>query len=90
MKKETLEEVIFKKYPRSISEKDSELRNAFIEGAKWQQERSYSEEDIKTVFFSAIKVTGEGWNGEYANGNNPNVESIFNSDYIECLKQFKN
>ena len=55
-----------------------------------KQERMYSEEDIKTVFFSAIKVTGEGWNGEYANGNNPNVESIFNSDYIECLKQFKN
>ncbi len=25
-------------------------RNAFIKGAKWQQERSYSEEDLKIAF----------------------------------------
>lgn len=54
-----------------------------------QTERMYSEEDMRIAFFSAIKITGEGWNGEYANGNNPNVESKFNSDYIEWFEQFK-
>jgi hypothetical protein len=46
----TAEELAFEKYPRSLSEKDSELRNTFLEGlelgAKWQAERMYSEEDM--------------------------------------------
>jgi hypothetical protein len=46
-KKETLEKTAFKKYPRSMSEKDSELRNIFSEGlelgAKLEQQRMYSE-----------------------------------------------
>ena len=62
---------------------------SFEAGAKWQQERMYSEEDMRTAFFSAIKITAEGWNGEYADGNNPNVESKFNSDYIEWFEQYK-
>jgi hypothetical protein len=44
MKQESLEEVAFKKYPRSMSEKESELRNVFLEGLelgyKLAQERS--------------------------------------------------
>ena len=81
---ETLQEAAEKYWSKQPYNED-----AFIEGAKWQQERMYSEEDMRTAFFSAIKITGEGWNGEYANGNNPNVESKFNSDYIEWFEQFK-
>jgi hypothetical protein len=47
-----LEKTAFKKYPRSMSEKDSELRNIFLEGLefgiKYQQEQDkkmYSEQD---------------------------------------------
>ena len=81
---EAAKEYIIKKY-----QKGTYLGKLFIAGAKWQEERMYSEEDMRTAFFSAIKITGEGWNGEYANGNNPNVESKFNSDYIEWFEQFK-
>ena len=72
-KQETLEEVIFKKYPRSISEEDSELRNAFIEVAKWQQERMYSEEEVIAILenfsstFDLITITPKQWFEQFKN-----------------------
>jgi len=62
-------------------------------GAKWQQEQDknkFSEEDLRTAYFSGIKTTGEGWNGEYANGNNPSIEEEFQEGFQEWLRQFKN
>ena len=44
MKQETLEEAAERYYEDEVS------INAFINGAKWQQERSYSEEDLKEAF----------------------------------------
>ena len=45
MKKERLEEASWKHNP--LKKLDGEfLRHAFKEGAKWQQERSYSEEEV--------------------------------------------
>lgn len=46
--KETLEEVAERKYGNCIYSFDQV--DAFVEGAKWQQERSYSEEDMKSAF----------------------------------------
>jgi hypothetical protein len=57
---------------------------------KHKQERSYSEGDLREAYFSAIKSTGEGWNGEYANGNNPNIEEKFTEGFEEWFEQFKN
>ena len=51
MNKETLEEVALKLYPE---EWDWREREIFIEGAKWQQERMYSEEDMGKAYF-------QGW-----------------------------
>ena len=55
----TAEELAFEKYPRSLSEKDSELRNTFLEGlelgAKWQAERMYSEEDMMKAYYQGHK-----------------------------------
>ena len=65
----------------------------WCKGVKWQQEQDknkYSEEDLKTAYFSGIKTTGEGWNGEYANGNNPSIEEEFQEGFQEWLRQFKN
>jgi hypothetical protein len=45
MKQETFEEVAKLKYGATIY--GLERVNAFVEGAKWQQENSYSEEDMK-------------------------------------------
>ena len=56
---------------------------------KHKQERSYSEGDLREAYFSAIKSTGEGWNGEYANGNNPNIEEKFTEGFEEWFEQFK-
>ena len=57
---------------------------------KPKEERMYSEEDLKEAYFSAIKSTGEGWNGEYANGNNPNIEEKFTEGFEEWFETFKN
>lgn len=47
MKKETLIDNIEKYFENNRFEKLT-----FIDGAKWQQERSYSEEDLRNAFFS--------------------------------------
>ena len=87
-KQETLEEASWKYNP--LKKLDGEfIRHAFKEGAKWQQERMYSEEDMKLAYFSAIQSTGEGWNGEYAEGNNPNIEDKFSEEFKEWFEQFK-
>ena len=46
MRKETIEEVANKYVPQS---KKWTIRDIFIDGAKWQQERSYSEEEVLTI-----------------------------------------
>ena len=46
-KKETLEEAAERLYPGVDRQVD---RMLFINGAKWQQERSYSEEDLREAF----------------------------------------
>ena len=45
MKQETLEEAAERYWAKQPYNED-----AFMEGAKWQQERSYSEEDMKLSF----------------------------------------
>ena len=47
----------------------------------FQQAHIMHKQEIEDAFFGGIKSTGEGWNGEYANGNNPNVETVFKRDY---------
>jgi len=56
----TLEEVAERLYPvietndyMDWYDKNYDIRNSFIKGAKWQQERSYSEEDMRNAFDSA-------------------------------------
>jgi hypothetical protein len=44
--------------------------------------------DIRKAFLNGIAITGEGANGEYCNGNNPDIEYEFgqNADiYIESI-----
>jgi hypothetical protein len=86
-KQETLEEAAKRIYGSDVS-KDVEYY-AFILGAKWQAERMYSEEDLREAYLSAIKTTGEGWNGEYAEGNDPNIEEKFSEGFTQWFEQFK-
>jgi hypothetical protein len=50
MKQETLEEAAKRIYGSDVS-KDVEYY-AFLNGAKWQQERMYSEEDMREAFIA--------------------------------------
>jgi hypothetical protein len=69
------------------------LVTGFLEGVKSDVARDYwfekFEEDLKTAYFSGIKTTGEGWNGEYANGNNPSIEEEFQEGFQEWFEQYK-
>ena len=53
------------------------------------EERMYSEEDMREAYFTAIKSTGEGWNGEYAGGNHPNIEKTFKEGFEIFIEQYK-
>ena len=94
-KQETLEEAARKyaeylSYPNLLnSEREKLAVEDFIAGAKWQAERMYSEEDLREAYLSAIKTTGEGWNGEYAEGNDPNIEEKFSEGFTQWFEQFK-
>ena len=46
-------------------------------------------EEIENAFFGGVKSTGEGWNGEYANGNNPDIKKEFTEGFEEWFEQFK-
>ena len=86
--KETLEEIAANLADPNVCKTEN-----WIAGAKWQQEQDknkYSDEDLRTAYFSGIKTTGEGWNGEYANGNNPSIEEEFQEGFQEWLRQFRN
>ena len=67
MKQETPEEAAERIYPMVSNEYlwhvPIETRKIFIEGAKWQQERSYSEEDLKEGYEFAIENVQFGRNG---------------------------
>ena len=66
MDKETIEEAKFKSYKEYWNEYHTQLvksnfLNGFEEGAKWQQERSYSEEDMRRAY-SIGWITRERFN----------------------------
>ena len=49
MNKETLEEAAERIYDDNLFEYQK-YRNGFIQGAKWQVERMYSEEEVRNLF----------------------------------------
>jgi hypothetical protein len=57
-KQETLEEAAEKHFLNSPDAYgiNEECRNSFIEGAKWQQERSYSEEEVRKAIQETITL----------------------------------
>lgn len=66
-KQQTLEEDAGR-YTESTADNDPVRILAFIEGAKWQQERMYSEEDIKYlewIYERMINVHNENLNYDY-------------------------
>jgi hypothetical protein len=91
-KEETLEEASLRLYPINSSgtwDFNKQYRDEWIEGANWQAQRMYSEEDLRKAYLSAIKTTGDGWNGEYADGNDPNIEEKFSEGFTQWFNQFK-
>ena len=70
--------------PSPDSIEDNHPRTNYGEG--WE----CSKEHLREAYFSAIKDTGEGWNGEYANGNHPNIKKIFNKSFEDWFEKFKN
>ena len=75
VKQETLEEAA-KKYWDKLS-----FQDAFIEGAKWQAERMYSEEDLKEAFKGGGKMS---WTDIEQESQEP-----YYYDFKEWFKQFK-
>ena len=64
MTQETLEEaankLLWKKYPYHPPKDAGYWKDMFKEGAKWQQERSYSEEEVKKLIIDFLFTKGIG------------------------------
>lgn len=62
MKKETLEEAAVIRYG-SDQYLWAKQRDGFVEGAKWQQQQGYSEEDLQTAFLEgrANYISFKNW-----------------------------
>ena len=58
MKQETLEEAAEKYDENNTNDEYGKSYRAFIEGAKWQAERLYSEEEVGVLLFNAIGEYG--------------------------------
>jgi hypothetical protein len=69
-------------------EKFIDMGNTFTN--EFEKAKAMEKEQIMDAYFSAIKITGEGWNGEYAQGNSPNIEENFMEDFNKWFEQFKN
>jgi len=78
-KQETLEEATERIYDDNLFDYQK-YRNGFIKGAKWQQERSYSEEEVKDMLFEALNKKQEQCC----------ITNTKDSIVREVLKQFKN
>ena len=55
--KETLEEAAYRLYPIILEDewdKNKQYRDEWIEGAKWQQERMYSEEGVGEIVYNIV------------------------------------
>ena len=83
-KQETLEETaeLYKKlHEFRVKKEQLQRKEAFIDGAKWQQERSYSEEDLYKAF--EVGHDSARLKGSYkSNG-------TFKKDFCEWFEQFK-
>jgi gamma-glutamylcyclotransferase (GGCT)/AIG2-like uncharacterized protein YtfP len=93
--KETIEEIALRLYPDKGYEDELYCdiggynRELFIEGAKWQQERSYSEEDM--IRFAEFVATYPDKN-KNVHGQMLHAKSKYDGSErtIDLLEQFKN
>ena len=79
MKQETLEEAA-KNYSEEYKGEEQYPWFDFMEGAKWQQERSYSEEDLKEAFKGGGKMSWTDMNQE--------TQEPYYYDFNEWFEQF--
>lgn len=53
------------------------------------EKTEFTIDDIRNAFLAGIAITGEGFNGEYCGGNNPDIEGEFGEyadQYIASLR----
>jgi len=76
--KETIEEVAER---MSIGIREEDYKDGFIEGAKWQKERMYSEEDLLKAFKAGGKMSWTDIDQE--------TQEPYYYDFNEWFEQFK-
>ena len=92
MKEETLEEaasrLLYNKYPYHPPQDSGYWKDMFIEGAKWQQERMYSEEDLEKAFKAGeVSMNRAILKDEGYDLNSYNLPNI--NDFEQWFEQFK-
>ena len=88
-KQETLEEAAERLYPTDCSNWSIKVpldeRKSFVEGAKWQQERSYSEEEVLELLQKALTHQDDGDTGSLVTAQG----KIRTANFYSWFEQFK-
>lgn len=79
MKQETLEKAAENYNSQFIQQNEFAIED-FINGAKWQQKNSYSEEEVNNIFYAICKHSFF----------EDNVETVYLQDVKDEFEQFKN
>lgn len=87
-------EDIQKLFPTHIKGTEDECNNLYRQEGynKAKEKYKYTEEDIRKAFLKGVSITGEGYNAEYAQGNDPDIECVFGEEadkFIQSLSQPK-
>lgn len=90
MKQETLKEEFYK-YGKSLGISINDLQRLMLLSKQQQAQNKnmYSEADMREAYFTAIKSTGEGWNGEHAGNSHSSIEKTFSEGYEIFIEQYK-
>ena len=89
MKQETLEEAAKRLYPlrNTFLERFKDLeQKIFMEGAKWQQEISYSEEEVIALLQKALTHKDDGETGSLVTAQG----KIRTANFFSWFEKFKN
>ena len=90
-----------KKLPYTKHLDDGQYNDGQLAGFEWgagwgynqaKEKYKYTEEDIRKAFLKGVSITGEGYNAEYAQGNDPDIECVFGEEadkFIQSLSQPK-
>lgn len=91
LEEEDVEKLALDIFPRHedwrLNSDNADKRPIWVDGYNKAKEKyKYTEEDMRKAFLKGVSVTAEGYNAEYAQGNEPDIECVFGEEADEFIQ----